>query len=89
MKLTFHKNLEHHLVKNGFQVFFKCSKSDDKRTYLSYNNFEIYIFYEQKIIEIQYRSFHSPYEIKGCKTLNDLYRLEKLIEGTTNQNQNQ
>jgi hypothetical protein len=84
MKLTFHKNLEHHLVKNGFE----------KKTFcLSWQVFElrsIIIDVDKKMekIYINYRVSAGIYfKINGCKTLNDLYRLEKLIEGTNNQNQ--
>jgi hypothetical protein len=88
MKLNYHKNLEHHLVKNGFQVKFKTEEFIPK-THLVLRKFDIHILHEEKFIRIYYTYDYNRIEIEGCKTLNDLYRLEKLIEGTTNENQNQ
>jgi hypothetical protein len=84
MKLTFHKNLEHHLVKNGFhfQEHIEISNHSIYRK----QQFKIEINFRYKFIVIYYfSSIGSRIKINGCKTIHDLYRLEKLIEGTTNQ----
>jgi hypothetical protein len=87
MKLTFHKNLEHHLVKNGFQIKNKVEDQLHPRTFLVLRNIEIYIYPATRSILVFFKRKHFDLLVEGCKTLNDLYRLEKLIEGTTNQNQ--
>ena len=84
MKLTFHKNLEHHLVKNGFQVITKHPKISISSYKL--RKIIVYILLLDKSVQVFYIENNSKeIRIKGCKTLNDLYRLEKLIEGITNQ----
>lgn len=84
MKLLFHKNLEHHLVKNGFE-FINHNELSNFSTYRK-NWIKIKINFSEKFICIYYYSKIGHWiPIKGCKTLNDLYRLEKLIEGNTNQ----
>ena len=81
MKLLFHKNLEHHLVKNGFTVVSKNAE----RTFLSFRKFEIYIFPSEKTVMIFFKRRNFDLLVEGCETLHDLYRLEKLIEGNNNQ----
>ena len=84
MKLLFHKNLEHHLVKNGFE-FTDHNELINLSTYRK-NFIRISISFSAKIIVVYYYSKIGHWiTINGCKTLNDLYRLEKLIEGNTNQ----
>jgi hypothetical protein len=83
MKLTFHKNLEHHLVKNGFQI-----NSNPKQSWQVFELRSIIIDVSKRTetLYVNYRVSAGIYfPIKGCKTIHDLYRLEKLIEGTNNQ----
>ena len=84
MKLLFHKNLEHHLVKNGF-AFIDHNELNNLSTYRK-NWIKIKISFTEKFILIYYYSkIGHRIPIKGCKTLQDLYRLENLIEENTNQ----
>jgi hypothetical protein len=89
MKLNYHKNLEHHLVKNGFEIKNKVEDELHPRTLMVLRNIEIYIYPATRTILVFFKRKHFDLLVQGCKTLNDLYRLEKLIEGTTNENQNQ
>jgi hypothetical protein len=85
MKLNYHKNLEHHLVKNGFEIKNKVEDELHPRTLMALRNFEIYIYPVTRTILVFFKRKHFDMLVQGCKTLNDLYRLEKLIEGTNNQ----
>lgn len=82
MKLDYNKNLESNLVKNGFNVEEKSTDSNFPRIFLSLRRFTFYIYPSTKTININYHIGCTNFPVKGCKTLNDLYRLEKLIEGT-------
>ena len=83
MKLQFNKNLENHLVKNGFEIKHRLIDSAHPRIMFVLRNFEIYIYPATKSIMVWYKRPNFDIFIQGCKTLNDLYRLEQLIEGTT------
>lgn len=84
MKLTFHKNLEYHLIKNGFQ-FDEHIELSNHSIYRK-QQFQIEINFSYKYVVIYYFSSGGQrLRINDCKTIHDLHRLEKLIEGTTNQ----
>jgi hypothetical protein len=82
MKLNYHKNLENHLLKNGFKIKSKIEGDISPRTIMFLRNFEIYIYPSTTRIYVWFKRNHFDLLVQGCKTLNDLYRLEKLIEGT-------
>lgn len=83
MKLEFNKNFESNLIKNGFE-FIHHKELSNLSTYRR-NWIKIKISFPEKFILIYYYSKIGHWiPIKGCKTLQDLYRLEKLIEGNNN-----
>lgn len=83
MKLEFNKNFEANLVKKGFK---NCSNTNPSIKTYAFCSIRINIYYEQKKVKIFHCSVFGHYtQIKGCKTLNDLYRLESLIEGNQKQ----
>ena len=84
MKLEFNKNFEYNLVNRyGFKL---CTiQSPNKKSYYL-RNFVVKVWIEKKSIELYFFQFDQQMiKLYGCKTIHDLYRLEKLIEGNTNQ----
>jgi hypothetical protein len=89
MKLNYHKNLEHHLVKNGFQLHENTTYYFEKLHWKCYSIRKLKIFINKEFQQLRFsyniRGNIFGLTLNGCKSLNDLYRLEKLIQGTTNQ----
>lgn len=90
MKLEFNKNFEYHLINNGFELQKSTEYYFNGNYWRCYflRNIRIYVGKKTSKVSVAYFSKSTlgfRFEIKGCKTLNDLYRLEKLIEGNTNQ----
>lgn len=82
MKLEYNKNFERNLVKlHGFE-FSQSLSSENWKSYVL-RNLKIMINLNQKKIWCTHRLPGGYYtQALGCKTMNDLFRLEKLIEGT-------
>lgn len=77
MKLIYHKRLEFCLLKNGFTIQTKTEFS----VFLISGKFKIHIFHSSKALFIYFRTSGNTFLVNGCKTIHDLYRLERLIEG--------
>jgi hypothetical protein len=88
MKLQFNKNFEYNLVNRHGWVYSPEKSSKFWKCY-SLRNLKISVNLETKKVFGTYFSKYGIYTSAfGCKSLNDLYRLERLIEGDNNQQLN-